>query len=137
MNQLLDLYIGTSDDSQMTSSPDSIRTPAGIAELYFASWAAGDPEPLRPYLAPDVTFDGALGSTRGVDEFLAGLAGMFAATTSNVVALRLADDTDVVTWSELSIAGRPSMQVANWTHVMDGRIAAVRVTFDPRPMLQE
>lgn len=119
------------------TSADTTRTPADIAELYFDSWAAGDPEPLRPYLAPDVTFDGALGSTRGADDFLAGLAGMFAATISNEVRLRLADETDVVTWSELSVAGRPAMQVANWTHVVDGRITAVRVTFDPRPMLQE
>ncbi|NMN99632.1 nuclear transport factor 2 family protein [Gordonia sp. TBRC 11910] len=111
-------------------------TPRQIAELYFASWAAGDPEPLRPHLAPDVTFDGVLGSTRGPDEFLAGLAGMFAATTGNDVLLRLADDTDVITWSQLRIADKPPMQVANWTHIDAGLITAVRVTFDPRPMFE-
>ncbi len=118
-----------------TSASPRPTSPREIAELYFASWAAGDPEPLREFLSPTVTFDGALGSTRGPDEFLAGLAGMFAATTANEVRLRLADDADVVTWSELHIAGGPPMQVANWTHVVDGLIAAVRVTFDPRPML--
>lgn len=112
-------------------------TPREIAELYFASWAAGDPEPLREFLSPAVTFDGALGSTRGPEEFLEGLAGMFAATTKNEVRLRLADDSDVVTWSELHIAGGPPMQVANWTHVVDGLITAVRVTFDPRPMFHD
>lgn len=109
-------------------------TPQAIAELYFACWADGDPEPLRDLLHPEVTFDGALGSTRGPDDFLAGLAGMFAATESNIVRLRLASDSDVVTWSELRIADKESMQVANWTHVEEGRIRAVRVTFDPRPM---
>lgn len=118
--------------NRTSSAPES---PRAIAELYFACWAAGDPEPLRPLLAPDVTFDGALGSTRGPDEFLRGLAGMFAATTSNEVRLRLADERDAVTWSELRIADRPPMQVANWTRVENGRIVAVRVTFDPRPML--
>ncbi|GAB18043.1 hypothetical protein GOEFS_045_00330 [Gordonia effusa NBRC 100432] len=118
----------------MTNTTNTFRAPSEIAELYFASWANGDPEPLRPYLAPDVTFDGALGSTRGPDEFLDGLGGMFAATTSNEVRLRLADDTDVVTWSELQIADKQPMQVANWTHVENGLITAVRVTFDPRPM---
>lgn len=117
----------------MTNSTPA--TPRHIAEIYFSSWAAGDPEPLRDYLAPDVTFDGALGMTRGADDFLAGLAGMFAATTGNDVLMRLADETDVVTWSRLSIADKPAMDVANWTHVEHGRITAVRVTFDPRPML--
>lgn len=28
------------------------------------------------------------------------------------------------------------MNVANWTHVENGLIIAVRVTFDPRPMLE-
>ncbi|MFW0790152.1 nuclear transport factor 2 family protein [Gordonia sp. CPCC 205333] len=121
----------------MTHADGTCPSPREIAELYFASWAAGDPEPLRPYLAPDVTFDGALGSTRGADEFLDGLGGMFAATTSNDVRLRLAGGTDVVTWSELRIADKAPMQVANWTHVEGGMITAVRVTFDPRPMFGE
>lgn len=110
-------------------------TPESIAETYFACWAAGDPEPLRDLLSPTVTFDGALGSTRGPDEFIAGLAGMFAATTSNTVRLRLASDRDVMTWSELRVADKPPMQVVNWTRVENGLITAVRVTFDPRPML--
>ncbi|WP_134321814.1 nuclear transport factor 2 family protein [Cumulibacter soli] len=117
------------DDHELPTSPTL------IAELYFACWSAGDPLPLRPVLAPDVTFDGALGSTRGPDEFLDGLAGMFAATTANEVLLRLASEQDVVTWSELTIADKAPMQVANWTHVKAGKISAVRVTFDPRPML--
>ena len=59
---------------------------------------------------------------------------MFAATTSNDVLLRLASETDVMTWSELRIADKAPMQVVNWTHVDGGRIAAVRVTFDPSPL---
>ncbi|KAA0976103.1 nuclear transport factor 2 family protein [Paeniglutamicibacter gangotriensis] len=119
----------------MTNLDIPPNQPREIAELYFACWAAGDPEPLRSLLAPNVTFDGALGSTRGPDEFLAGLAGMFAATTSNDILLRLASDSDVVTWSELRIADKEPLQVANWTHVEGGLIAGVRVTFDPRPIL--
>ncbi|GAA3935070.1 nuclear transport factor 2 family protein [Microbacterium soli] len=123
-----------SGNSEHTSMNTSGMTPATIAELYFECWAAGDPEPLRDLLHSNVTFDGALGSTRGPEEFLEGLAGMFAATTSNVVRLRLASDEDVVTWSELQIGGKAPMQVANWTHVENGRIVAVRATFDPRPI---
>lgn len=130
---MLDFWAGCLNDGGMHTA----RTPSQLAELYFACWEAGDPEPLRELLAPDVTFDGALGSTRGPEEFIDGLAGMFAATTSNRVRLRLADDDDVITWSELRIGNKPPVQVANWTHVENGRITAVNVTFDPRPILTE
>lgn len=118
----------------MRDSTQLPTSPASIAALYFACWDAGDPEPLRPLLHPQVTFDGALGTTRGPEEFVEGLAGMFAATTSNTVLLRLASEDDVVTWSELRMGGKAPLQVANWTHVEDGKITAVRVTFDPRPL---
>lgn len=88
-------------------------------------------------LADDVSFDGALGSTRDPEEFLKGLAGMFAATTSNRVRLRMASEQDVITWSELRIADKPPVQVANWTYVENGLITAVNVTFDPRPVLSQ
>lgn len=118
----------------MTDSIQLPTQPAFIAELYFACWDAGDPEPLRPLLHPRVTFDGALGSTRGPDEFITGLAGMFEATTANAVLLRLSSDNDVITWSELRMGQKAPLQVANWTRVEDGKIVAVRVTFDPRPL---
>lgn len=119
----------------MNSDVEPHRSPAEIADLYFQCWAAGDPKPLRSLLAPQVTFDGVLGATRGPEEFIAGLAGMFAATKSNMVLLRLASESDVVTWSELTLAGKAPTQVANWTHVENGMIMAVRAVFDPRSIL--
>lgn len=119
----------------MNSDTASRRSPAEIADLYFECWSAGDPEPLRSLLAPQVTFDGVLGSTRGPEEFIAGLAGMFAATVSNHVVARLASEVDVMTWSELTLAGKAPTQVVNWTHVADGTIVAVRVVFDPRSIM--
>lgn len=116
------------------SESEQARTPEQIAELYFDCWAKGDPEPLRPCLAPDVSFDGPLASTTGADEFIEGIRGMFAATTGNEVRLRLADNSDVITWSEMRFDDKPPMPVANWTHVEDGRITAVRALFDPRPI---
>ncbi|MCQ9165854.1 MULTISPECIES: hypothetical protein [unclassified Arthrobacter] len=41
----------------MTTSGDPPTRPADIAEPYFACWDAGDPEPLRPFLHAEVTFD--------------------------------------------------------------------------------
>jgi len=47
----------------------------------------------------------------------------------------LADDTDVITWFTLHTTEAKSLPVVNWSHVQDGRIARIRVTFDPRPLL--
>lgn len=118
----------------MTTSLQPDSQSASIAGFYFTCWDAGDPEPLRPLLHPHVTFDGALGSTRGVDEFIEGLRGMFASSTSNRVLLRLASEDDVITWSELRMGDKDPLQVANWMHVEAGKIVSVRATFDPRPL---
>ncbi|WP_019203812.1 nuclear transport factor 2 family protein [Tsukamurella sp. 1534] len=110
-------------------------TPRQIAELYFQCWEAKDFEPLRPHLAADCAFSGVFGTAHGPDEFLAGLGGMAGATDALAVRARVADETDVITWFDLSMGGAPATPVANWTHVEGGLITAVNVTFDPREIL--
>lgn len=114
---------------------DQDLTPEAAAEAYFDAWQHKDVEGLRPLMAPDVTFVGTLGRANGVDEVLAGLSGLAAATTSLEVHQRLAGPTDVMTWFELAVGGSEPTPTVNWTTVEDGRIVAVRVTFDPRPIL--
>lgn len=110
-------------------------TPRHLAETYFHCWEARDFAPLRAHLAPDCRFTGVFGAADGPDEFLAGLNGMARATDSLEVRARLADDTDVITWFDLGMGGAPATAVANWTHVENGLITAVNVTFDPREIL--
>lgn len=110
-------------------------TPRALAETYFTCWEARDFAPLRPHLAPDCVFTGVFGVAHGPDEFLRGLSGMAAATDSLAVRARLADETDVITWFDLGMGGAPATAVANWTHVENGLITAVNVTFDPREIL--
>jgi hypothetical protein len=110
-------------------------SPRRLAEIYFACWEAKDFAPLRAHLAPDCVFRGVFGVAHGPDEFLQGLGGMAAATDSLAVRARVADDTDVITWFDLGMGGAPVTAVANWTHVVDGLIAEVNVTFDPREIL--
>jgi hypothetical protein len=52
-----------------------------------------------------------------------------------VVLKRFVDGSDVLTWFELHTAVAPPAPTANWMHVEDGRITAIRVTFDPRALL--
>ena len=112
------------------------NSPAEVAAAYFLAWTNNDIERVRPVLHPNVDFVGPLGATRGAEETLRGLAGMFAMTQQVTVVKRWADDEDVITWFELRTATAGPLPVVNWSHVEDGLITRIRVTFDPRPLLQ-
>jgi len=118
----------------MTTAPTE-RTPTELAEAYVAAWKASDEVALRGLLADDVTFVGALGTANGIDECVAGLLGIGRILTDVVVKVRLADDHDVITWFDLHTSIAPPAPTANWSHVEDGRITAIRVTFDPREII--
>jgi hypothetical protein len=106
-----------------------------VAAAYFEAWKNNDIERVRPLVDDDVTFDGALGSTRGAEETLAGLGGMFAMTEHVEVVHRWVDGPDVLTWFELRTKTAGPLAIVNWSHVEAGRITKIRVTFDPRPLL--
>jgi ketosteroid isomerase-like protein len=118
------------------AEPARIAAPAEVATAYFRAWVNDDIDQVRPLLHPDVDFTGALGSTHGAAETLKGLAGMFSMTRQVEVVKRWADGPDVITWFELRTATAGPLPVVNWSHVEDGLITRIRVTFDPRPLLQ-
>jgi SnoaL-like domain len=111
------------------------HTPAEVADVYFRSWVAGDFAILRTVLADDATFRGPLGTADDGDSCVAGLRGMHAILRDVVVVKRFAHGPDVLTWFELHTNVAPPAPTANWMHVEDGRINAIRVTFDPRALL--
>lgn len=111
------------------------HSPESVAATYFSAWTDNDIERVRPLLHPDVTFTGALGATRGADDTLAGLKGMFAMTERVEVVRRWVDGPDVLTWFELRTAAAGPLAIVNWSHIEDGRITRIQVTFDPRPLL--
>lgn len=112
-----------------------MSTPEQISKAYFTAWEAGDFERLRGLLADDVDFIGALGTAQGVDEVLDGLRGLGRVLTRIEVTARLADASDVITWFNLHTSVAEPAVTANWTHVENGRITRIRVTFDPRNLL--
>jgi ketosteroid isomerase-like protein len=112
-----------------------IITPTEVAAAYFRAWEDKDIEQVRPLVHPDVDFAGSLGATHGAEQTLRGLAGMFSMTSQVAVIKRWADGPDVITWFELRTATAGPMPVVNWSHVEDGLITRIRVTFDPRPIL--
>jgi hypothetical protein len=112
-----------------------MRDPRGVATTYFESWNARDFDTLRSILSDDVTFRGPLGEANNADECIAGLRKLSESVTE-VAVLKMADDrNDVLTWFDLYTEGLPPTATVNWQHIEDGRIARIRVTFDPRAML--
>jgi hypothetical protein len=113
----------------------NIGSPESVAAAYFDAWKRNDIEQVRPLLHEDVNFVGALGSTHGAEDTLAGLGRMFAITETVEVVRRWVDGSDVLTWFELRTASAGPLAVVNWSHVEAGRVRWIRVTFDPRPLL--
>lgn len=106
-----------------------------IAEAYFTAWEAGDFEAIRELLAPDVDFVGALGTASGIEEALGGLKGLGQVLEKIDVQVRVADGDDVITWYDLHTSIAPATPTVNWMHMANGKIARIRVTFDPRGLL--
>ncbi|MDH6706470.1 ketosteroid isomerase-like protein [Kitasatospora sp. MAA19] len=111
------------------------NTAREIAETYFKAWEAGDFETMRGLLAEDVDFVGAMGTASGVEEALAGLKGLGQVLERIEVKVRVAEGDDVITWFDLCTSIAPPAPTANWMHVENGKIARIRVTFDPRGLL--
>ncbi len=107
---------------------------ADIGAAYFDAWKHGDFARLRTILADDVTFDGPLGHAASAEECIAGLRRMSRIVTDIVIRKTFVDGGDVLTWFDLHTAETDPLPTVNWRHVHNGKITAIRVTFDPRPL---
>jgi hypothetical protein len=114
---------------------DQAGDAAELAATYYRSWRAKDFATLRSILADDVTFQGPLGTADGADACVAGVEGMSRMVTDVDVQHIFADGDDALTWFDLHTEIAPPCPTASWIHVTDGRIATIRATFDPRPLL--
>ncbi|NPC51083.1 nuclear transport factor 2 family protein [Corallococcus sp. AB032C] len=115
-----------------------MKRPVEVVQAYFDAWSAKDESMLRDTLAPDVSFVGALGKAEGAEACVKGLVnGMWQVSPQVTVLHRFVDGDDVMTWFEIHPSGHEPVPVANWSHVENGRITRIRVTFDPRPLLEK
>ncbi|WP_338868730.1 nuclear transport factor 2 family protein [Myxococcus stipitatus] len=115
-----------------------MENPAAVVKAYFDAWSAKDEVKLRGTLAPGVRFEGVLASVEGVEACVQGLVhGMWKVSPHMTVLHRFVDGDEVLTWFEIRPFDKAPVQVANWSHVENGRITHIRVTFDPRSMLEK
>jgi hypothetical protein len=103
-----------------------------LAERYFAAWTSRDWPAMASLLAADVAFRGPLANLDGADACIAGLQRMSEIMTGVVVRKRFVDGPDVLTWFDLHTTVAAPAPTANWSHIANGRIASIQVTFDAR-----
>jgi limonene-1,2-epoxide hydrolase len=114
----------------------TVTDPREAARTYLESWRARDFDRLRTVLADDVTFRGPLGTANDAEECIAGLRGMAEHVMKDIeVHVMAVDGSDVLTWFDLHTGTTDPIPTVNWSHVEDGRITRIRVTFDPRPLM--
>lgn len=105
-----------------------------VEAAYFSAWKARDFEALKSVLADDVTYDGPQGHLDGPDAYAGFMERLSQTMTGIVVLKRFVTGSDVLTWFDLHTSVAPPRPTANWSHVENGKISWVRVTFDPQPM---
>lgn len=109
-------------------------TTADVAATYFRAWQDKDWSTLRSILDDGVTFDGPLASLEGAEACLQGLKGMSQIMTGIEIHKVFVDGPDVLTWFDLHTKIADPAPTANWSHVEDGKITRIQVTFDARPL---
>jgi len=116
----------------MTIDENSTRQ---VAQTYFEAWRAKDMDRFRSILAADVDFAGPLARLTGLEDVSTGSEGLWKITSDVDVQRMHVDGADVITWFDLHTTVADPMPVANWTHVENGKITRIRVTFDPRGLM--
>jgi hypothetical protein len=106
-----------------------------VVATYVKSWTSGDFGTTRSTLRDDVTFVGPLGTADGIAECLEGVQGLKRIVDSAEQHQLIVDGDDVCLIYDL-LTNTPAGRVptAGWFQIRDGRIARIRVFFDPRPL---
>ncbi len=109
-----------------------------VVERYYAAQRAKDFATMRALVHDDVSFTGALGTASTADDFINGLKGMTATMTGMERHVIAAEGDEVLQVYDLILATPPvTLTIAQWFTVRDGKIAALRVYFDPRPLFEK
>jgi ketosteroid isomerase-like protein len=107
---------------------------ANVATTYFDAWKASDFDTMRSLLAEDVRFEGPLATLEGAEDYMEGIQGLSKVISEIVIQKIFVDGHDVLTWYDMHTTVASPVPVANWLHVEEGKITAVRVAFDAREL---
>ncbi|NJE68493.1 nuclear transport factor 2 family protein [Brevibacterium sp. LS14] len=124
---------GAWDPHTAVHHPRRRTTPMATSDLaaqFHTALSNGDADTLASLVTPDVTFSGPLARASGAEDVVKGLTEMGAMTTSDDVAVQLADDDNALTWSVLKTTVAPSTPAATWLRFEGGKIAEIQTVFN-------
>ncbi len=103
-----------------------------IAKAFFKAWTTKDFDKARSLLHDDVSFAGPIDSFNDADTYIGALQGLSQIVTGAEEEKVFADGNDVcvIYTLETKVTTSPT---AEWYHLRNGKISAVRVFFDARP----
>ena len=107
---------------------------AKVATTYFDAWKANDFDTMRSLVADDASFEGPLATLEGAEDYIKGIKGLSQVISEIAIQKIFVDGQDVLTWYEMHTTVASPVAVANWLHVEEGKIKAVRVAFDAREL---
>lgn len=109
-----------------------VMTEAGDMVLSFIrALNSEDFKAAREYVNDDLKFIGVMGSRDSANVYLSDMAKMkFKYDIKKVFA----DDGDVCVFYDIDM-GNVTAFTCGWYHLVNGKIATIRVLFDPRPVI--
>jgi limonene-1,2-epoxide hydrolase len=105
---------------------------ANVVTSYFDAWKADDFDTMRSLVAEDVRFEGPLATLEGAEDYIKGIQGLSQVISDIVIQKIFVDGQDVLTWYDMHTTVASPVAMANWLHVEEGKITALRVAFDAR-----
>jgi ketosteroid isomerase-like protein len=105
-----------------------------VADKFFKAWTTGDVETARGLLHDNVSFSGPIDKFDNADAYIGALRGLAQIVKAAEEQKVFVDGNDVCVIYDL-VTNTPvgAAPTAEWYHVRDGKISAVRVFFDARP----
>jgi ketosteroid isomerase-like protein len=116
----------------MTTTSNAAAT---VVEQYFAAFGRGDMAAARRLLWDDLSFRGPIDTFSKADDLIKALSALAPIVKGIEHRKVLVDGDDVATFYDM-LTPMGAAPIAEWHHVRDGKIDAIRVYFDPRPFAQ-
>jgi hypothetical protein len=109
-----------------------------IAADCLHAWTQGDMETARALVHDEMIFVGPLGAARGADEYLAGVGRLSEIVTGARTQRTFVDGDDVcVVYDLVTTTPAGIVPTVAWYQVKQGRVASLRVFFDPRLLAED
>jgi ketosteroid isomerase-like protein len=116
----------------MTTSAN--ETAEAVVARYFAAFGSGDITTVRQLLNDNLSFVGPFDTFNNADDLIKALAALAPAVKGIEQRKVMVEGDDVATFYDM-ITPMGTSPIAEWHHVKDGKIDAIRVYFDPRPFV--